>query len=250
MASELDKKLTQTLEITLSVSENCAKGIIKKAHTDLEKVRIDAVIRFLSYSQRVKEDSFLFRLLGSLFVLESLCSAKENNKTRKVQGLLRENIEFEDKISLLGGFMFSRKYEFRRESIHPLRHIMFGDFDKDERYKKENYITEVKYCNAPPSSMCHCVNWIRKNPSCTDRCLDTLISYLYEMRHAVVHEAFPVFGLPDYSEKNTGGFDSASLLDTYPVSKDKKYFRGYESYIDPDIFFTIIKNCVRNYLLK
>ncbi len=237
---ELDLK--QKLQ-KIGLSNKEADNIIQGISNELEKVRLSASLSFLSYTQKIKEPGYTFRLLGILFILESLVAAKEKKKLKKVQKFLRESLDLENKISLLENFIFSEKYEFKKGPKHPPRHIMFEDFDNDESFKKSHYIQneKIEFCSGSKAPICYCVEWLRKNPKKIDDYLDTLIGHLYDMRHAIVHESFPVLGLPDYSEKYTAGSFSASLVDAYPVSDDKKYFRSYEVYIDPDKFFEIMK---------
>ncbi|XOB46313.1 MAG: hypothetical protein ACKKMV_02590 [Candidatus Nealsonbacteria bacterium] len=246
----INSKFRQRLKL-IGLSDKETDNIIKNIADDLEKTRLYATLSFLNYTYKIKESSYSFRLLGSLFLLESLIAAKEKNKLKKIQKLSRDNLDFGDKISLLAGFIFSRKYTFRKDEIYPLRHIMFEDFNKDTNFKNKNYITrKIDYCSGSNTPLCYCADWLKESQNRIDTYLDTLIKYFYEMRHAVVHEAFPVFGLPNYSKKYTAGVSHSSLLDAYPISKDKKYFRSYEVYINPDDFFRIMKSCIKNYLIK
>jgi len=252
MIFDTDKRLKEALKKVMVVSSAETNKIIRKRKDELEKIRLLSVINFFNYTFRVKEDAYIFRLLGSIFTLESLVAAKQRNKKAKVQKLFKENLEPEDKISLLNGFIFSEKYEFKKGPKHFPRHVMFEDFDKDANFKKYHCVPseKIEFCSGSNAPICYCIEWLRQNLSKVDDYLNTLISNLYDMRHAIVHESFPVLGLPDYSEKHTVGSFSASLADAYPVSDDKKYFRSYKAYIDPDKFFEIIKNCIKNYLLS
>jgi len=252
MNFDTDQRLKEALKKVIGVSDEEADRVIKKRGDELEKIRLLSVTNFLNYTFRIKEDAYIFRLLGLIFTLESLVAAKQRNKKAKVQKVLRENLEIEDKISLLRGFSFSEKYEFKKGPKHFPKHIMFEDFDKDANFKKYHCVPneKIKFCSGSDAQICYCVEWLRQNSGKVDDYLDVLISNLYDMRNAIVHESFPVLGLPDYSEKHTAGSFSASLVDAYPVSDNKKYFRSYEAYIDPDNFFEIIKNCIKNYLLS
>jgi len=250
--NNLDKQLEKFTKKILNFSQEEIGLFNKKKRDDLTKLRLLSVIKFLGYTQLIKENSHTFQLLGSLFVLESLVAAKRNNKLKRVKKLFRDDLVLEDKISLLGGFIFSNKYEFRKldqKEERKMRHVMFNDFNQDINFEKGVYINKENYCSSSEHPICRCVDWLKENNAKVNEYIDTLIDYLYEMRHAIVHEAFPVFCLPDYSEKNTAGSFSASIIDCYPVSSNKKYFRSYEVGIDPEDFFRIIKNCIRKHLL-
>lgn len=246
----MNEKLKEVLKTAIGLSDEEADGIIKKRKNELEKVRLLSVMNFLNYTFHITEPAYTFRLLGSIFALEGLVAAKQQGKKVKVKRLIRENIDSDNKVSLLGGFIFSKEYEFRKGTIRPLRHIMFGDFDKDTDFKTENCVNDVEDCSTSNHPICYCVDWLRYNRTKIDYYLDILIDYFYEIRNAVVHESSPVLALPDYSGKYMVGSFSASLIDAYPVGGNKKYFRSYEAGIDPDIFFSIIKNCIKNHLIS
>ena len=254
MSSKIDKDLEEFLKNTLDITDKDEiKIIFSGINNDLEKVRLRAALSFLNYSSKLDEhgNGYTFRLLGAIFVLESLVAVKEKYKLVKLKKLIKENLEFEDKILLLSNFIFSGVYEFKKRPNYPLRHLMFKDVQKDFIFLKKHLIVkkDCKYC-FPRDCSSGCIDWLRENPVKINNYTDKLVEYLYEMRCAVVHESFPVIGLPDYSEKHTAGSFSASVLDCYPCSKNKKHFRSYETTIDPDEFFKIIKKCIRNYLCK
>lgn len=246
--SNLNDQLINALKNTLKTTDEEANSIIYK--DELENVRLLAAIRFLAYTEKIQEEASVFKLLGILFTVESLVAAKQDKKEGKVQKSLRDNLNVDQKVQLLDGFIWSEEYDFRKGKIFPLRHIMFSDFNSDLDYKKNNYLNkEIEYCSAGRVPLCNCVKWLRSNPAKINCYLDKLVHYLYEMRHAIVHESFPVLGFP--IERKDDGIQMSfnSLLDAFPVTRNKERFRAYEAFIERTQLFDIFKSCIKNYLL-
>lgn len=245
---DIDGLLKKCLTKIVGISDQEADNIIKKIKSDLEKVRLRSGLRLLYNMENTKQGTFLF--LGSIFILESLVAAKQRKKTEKVQKLLRDNLDEQDKLLLLSKFLFSKPFEFRKSKGGPLRHIMFAESDKDAAFKNKYYLKKDRICNGSRNPSCYCVVWLKVNSSRINEHFDTLVKYLYEMRHAIVHESFPVAALPNYRRKYGANSFTGSINDVYPVFEDIKYFRSYQVYIDPDDFLKIIKKSIKNYLLK
>src|SRR3990172_11038146 len=160
MTLEVDQALQRVLKVVMEFSDVEIDTIIGKLPNDLTKVRLKASLQFLYYTNTIEEKAYTYKLLGTVFILESLLAAQKSGKLQKIQKLLRENLIIEDKKMLLREFLFSREYRFKKESIWPLRHLMFEDFDKDTKFKERHYITEeINHCSGSKYHMCYCLIW-------------------------------------------------------------------------------------------
>ena len=195
---------------------------------------------FFYYLEHINESAFTFRFIGLVSIAESLYWKIKGNRKR-LRCFLLNNLNTEEKISLLSSFIFSKDYKFRRTKSFPLRHIMFNDFKNDRvfrsRHGLNNIKRDVRFCS---KSLCHCSDWVRNNMKKVDIYIEILSNKLYEIRNAIIHESNLTLVLTD----------SGSLLDSHSLLKGPTYFRAYESDISKDAFIRIIKSGVKNFLLS
>ena len=248
-----DVEIASRLKIQLKdigCSQEEINSIIKK-QSALRKFRTVSRLNLLDYIQEINEPAHTFCLIGAFAVLEGFIAVKQRKKLEKLQMLMKKHLDFNDKFYLLNNFLFSEEFEFRKADGYPYRHLMFKDFQKDKNFKDQKDLDEdPEFCSGEKLPICYCLDWLKQkqNIDKTDCYLDRLVKNLYNMRHAVVHEGFVIFGLPEQSR--IPGTFSNSVSDTYPVSKDEIFFQSYESYLEPKYFLGIIKRCVKSYLLK
>lgn len=186
-------------------------------------------------------------VIYEIFLLEALTFYDKGKD--KLKKLFRENLDYNDKETLLCEFQFSEDYKFQQTHSVP-RHLMFMDCDKDNAFKEMFCITkDVSDCSGGTAPICYCKDWLREHKDNVDLYLNLWVERFVEMRNAVVHESFPVVFLPSYEGKETAASFNSSVIDAYPL-KEAKRFRSYQSYLDPEIFFSITKNCIKKFLAQ
>jgi hypothetical protein len=261
---ELTEKLSKELAGVVGLSLADAKSISEKVK-GINQLYLLSSLRFLRYTQSITEPTFTFRFLGTVFILESLASPKDmHNKRDKVKKYVKGNLTDEEKISLLTSFEFSEPYPYLTKAGE-IRHLMFGEFSKDKDFLARNLINspeEVDFCSGGSLPLCHCKDWLMENKQRLNKYMDKFIDILYEIRNSIVHEASHVSFMPLYDQEEMREYTSyeESLVDVYSLiykTEDsekvvyyKNYFRIYESYMNPEDFFTIIKNCIKSDLKK
>jgi hypothetical protein len=233
----------------IDASKEEAEYLISKYNTDIYRLRISAPIELLSYSEKVliKEDK-AFRTLFYIIALESTVAHKKSNKVSHMTNAAIEYLDSEEKEQLLNGFTFTGTYNFR-EARSEYRHLMFEDVKKDMEGNTEWQYLNSDHCSSTSKLSCYCWKWLTNNMDKVDNYIQPLISRLYAIRCATVHEGFITLWVPDY-----GGSDPAinagSLFDAYPTEHKIEQFNSYESGIKSGTFYKIIKKIIRKYLLE
>ena len=145
-----------------------------------------------------------------------------------------------EKILLLRAFTFSTPFLLGNDPPRP-RHLMYEEYKQDSKFKTKHYIEEdpsdctESASNAP---LCYCERWLRERGMGKLRdFFHTLIEKLYEMRSAIVHDAFPVLFFFHHNEQ-TEEFASVSLADIYT---HKKKYISYNAGLSYSEFEKLIK---------
>lgn len=230
--------LTKRLVNQMGLEHQHASKLVYKLE-ELEKVRLWAGLRFIEN----KSDILTF-----IFFLESLTATAEGSKSKKLQKVFVKHATKKDKMDLVTGYLFSKPYVFgKKKTIN--RHSMFKDFEQDIKWQKNNMIPEwtdwKKFCSAGNSPLCFCNKWLLDNPYKIDQYTCKIIKRLYEMRCAVVHDAFPVTFVPEYKDFDSVGMTGTStIVDAFPLKNGK--FVSYECSLRPSrvqkIFISVITN--------
>jgi hypothetical protein len=239
MPDDLLTELKELLIKQLSLTGEEADKVISK-QSDLENFRLLAGL----YLIESKNDP-----LYMIFFLESLIACKENEKRRLLQKLFKEYTSKEEKLDLIEHFRFTKPYQFRT-TRGAYRHAMFKDLEKDPKWIADNYGPDPTVWMEDCGGVCMCMDWLADNPQKLNDYLDAVISNLYQMRCAIVHESFPVIMLPDYSGLQDGPSQHASHVDVFPIGSDLSMFVAYETSIRPTRFFEITLNIAKKYLLS
>jgi len=238
--------LKKLLKEVLNFDDQIARLITDHIDNEIELVRLTQTLNAKRISDNsIKNEAYSIKWLHTYFLLESLVYIDEGKKSEKIRNLFRNNLSIDEKRILLIGFMFSEPFSLG-QSWYPCRHIMFADFNRDENFKKL-YLIEKKVPESCSLNTCYCENWLNENPQNIDDYLNKLVDKFREIRNSVVHESFPIIFLPSYEGKKTAASFTASVIDAYPIL-DKNKFRAYECYLDPDIFFKIINNCIVSHI--
>jgi len=235
--------LKDELKAQFVLTQSEAEAVAEKMDP-LISARLWAGLRFVAGN---KQDPLTW-----IFFLESLVALKQKGKSHKLQKLFVGYADEAEKIELLDGFLFSRRYRFGTKGKRVVRHVMFRGFLSDEKWKSENFDPSWNswrgYCSGgTPSPICFCVDWIKSQKHLINKYLRVLIGHLYEMRCAVVHEAFPVVFFPDLF---LAPHIQSTMRDAYPIGHGLSWFRSYESSIRPNRFIEILRNVAKCYLLK
>lgn len=237
MEKYFENELLKRLQNQLILTEKESKQILFNLQ-EIDKIRLWAGLKFID-----KE----YNVLLEIFFLESLIAIDQPEKCKKLTNLFCNFTNFEEKVNLIDRFLFSEPFNLgQKKGIH--RHVQFSDFVKDEEWIKEkidsSWINWKEYCSSGNTPLCFCMEWLKshKDKGRINCYLEKIIEYLYDMRCAVVHEAFPVNFLA-VNEKT-------SLVDSYPSRKHKKRFVSYNVYMSPDSFFKITRNVAKRYLLN
>lgn len=263
------ERITQQLIKVLKASKTEAESIVK-GKNDLELIRLISPIDLLDYVEtQLNKDEKIIKTLFFIVVLESIVAVKKTNteKVRLIAEALKNYLNSEEKESLLGSFIFTPPYKFRKTKEHA-RHLMFHDYNNDEEYKSRNIISytsvtfnskngknkaEIENIHPVPCStgipyICYCVDWLMQTKN-YDLYLDELARNLSSMRSAIIHEGSLIFWFPDYDFDKTETF-SATLADAFPTNSNLDEFRSYESGMRSEDFLRIIKSCLKGYLLN
>ena len=242
---KLKNTLSKKLIDYLKFSKDDADKISLKLSDDVSRINIITVLSFLQYTENVKEDAFVYRLVGLYFTVESLTV---NRTLNEVKEFFRECLSEPQKVSLLLKMQFSAPFEYGAPYSEN-HHIMFFDILADKEFKRVNYITKIDNCNYSANrALCYCEDWLNINKGKVDKYLDIFVERLYEMRNAITHSAFSVLGFPiavKGQEANT------TLSDTYIIARGRKIrFRSYTSSLSFKEFEEIIRNGIRTKLKK
>lgn len=233
------------------ISKKEAKIILTKSNDDLKKLRLVSPIDFLLYFDSVlPKDEKTLRTLFYISTLESIIAVKKSHKQKikLVSDAIIKHLSEDEKLKLLGGFIFSKTYLFGSGKLG-LRHLMIKDVMKDKKFNRYGYIeSQTRYCSTGhPNYLCRCVEWLKETKS-YDKYIPELVKSFSEMRGAMLHEAFPVLWFPDYKHDPKVAIYSSALVDAHPTHNHPLIFKSYESGIDSEEFYKWIKKIILEYL--
>jgi len=231
--NQLKDRLASQLGFTADGAQNLITSL---KLSDLDKVRLWCGLRFIDQDRDA---------LRVLFFLESLVAIKQRDKSRQLKELFVDHAEEEEKIDLVDGFFFSRPFKFDN-TRGEVRHTVFDDFSQDKTWISKNIdpssVNWKKDCSSGQAPSCYCIQWLKDHLISIDTYVRSVVGHLYEMRCAVVHEAFPVI----FFEPNR----TDSALDVHPIGPKPDDFISHEVTIKPERFFEIGRNVARRYLLS
>lgn len=236
------KDLTKRLISQLGTEQQNATDIVARL-SDMERIRLWSGLRFIENR---------YDVLTFIFFLEALTSAMPGSKSEKLQQLFVKNSSEQEKKDLVDGYLFSDPYSFG-EGSGITRHVLFSDFNADVNWIESNLDTSwtewQRCCSAGNSSICFCLKWLEENLSNLDLYVARVVEKLYEMRCAVVHEAFPVVFLPEYKDfDNAGMVGTSTIVDAFPLRNG--LFISYECSLHPNRIQEIMTAIARQFLIN
>jgi hypothetical protein len=169
-----------------------------------------------------------------IYALEALVAAGKKGKLPLLRRLFREHACDEQKVELLSRWAFSDPYrKGAGPSLPILRHVMYMACAQDQVWLRESEWESAYpwYCSTDPIVPCGCVRWLRENPAATDEALDTLVGHLYDMRSALVRNAWRAEMVAKWSpDADWWGYYHSTVLDCYPCDRrDPDIVRSYEA---------------------
>lgn len=252
MSKLLDKeRIIGQLIKALDIDGEEAKDLLSKFDTDFKKIRLISPIDFLLYFEsKLPKDEKTLRTLFYISILESVIAAKKKHKQKVelVSKAIIKHLFKNEKIKLLGGFLFSKTYIFGSGKLS-MRHLMFGEMMKDKIFNRYGYFeSQKKFCSTGyPNYLCRCTEWLEVK-DLQDKFIPDLVKRLLEMRGAMLHEAFPVLWFPDYDPSPEVTMYSSTIVDAHPTENHPLIFRSYESGIDSAEFYKWIRKIILGYI--
>lgn len=187
-----------------------------------------------------------------VYALEALVAAKKTGKLGRLRRLFREHATDLQKIELLSRWAFSEPYQVGSvPSPVIVRHVMYNDCAADENWLEHGGAASAEPlgCVTDPNVPCTCVRWLREHQASTDTATDRLVGHLYDMRCALVHEAWRVEMVAPWSpDADRIGHYHSTVSDCYPCdSTDPNVVRSYEAGISLERFKEIALAIAQEY---
>jgi hypothetical protein len=211
-------------------------------------LRFIIAVRFLMHAihNELQERATTLKIASLIFTIEGVAPVTLRPNRKRVEMFLVRYLAREDKLRLLGNFLFSRGHPIGvGEADHP-RHLMIAKALADTTYRKANWIeTDPNFCSTGQQQLCFCSMWLaEQGAEVIDNFTKELANKLYDMRNAVTHDAVPVFFASSQEERpaDTATW-SMMLVDAYSHD-NREVFTTYESGIFAEEIATILSGAL------